>query len=266
MSYLPLFIQLTGALGGNTVIQWPAGITGQWTVVNATSGAFTVTLQQVGYSATLVIPQGSVAVVAATGVGMLLVGGVPAVGSTASIGDLKPTAVQPAFFSPKWLPCYGQPISRTTYSALFAAIGTAYGAGDGSTTFNVPNGNGSGFVGADNGAGILPGWAIGTAGGEYQHTLTLAEITSHTHGDNGHGHLDAGHFHFDSGGASGTTTHYAASGGIGFTIASGYGVNTDTAYASIETGYAILANSGGGGAHNNVQPSFAGTWLIYAGV
>ena len=39
-----------------------------------------------------------------------------------------------------WLLCQGQAISRTTYAALFAVIGTAYGAGDGSTTFNIPDG------------------------------------------------------------------------------------------------------------------------------
>ena len=39
-----------------------------------------------------------------------------------------------------WLLCQGQAVSRTTYAALFAAIGTAYGAGDGSTTFNIPDG------------------------------------------------------------------------------------------------------------------------------
>ena len=38
-----------------------------------------------------------------------------------------------------WLSCVGQAISRTTFSALFAVVGTAFGAGDGSTTFNVPN-------------------------------------------------------------------------------------------------------------------------------
>lgn len=39
----------------------------------------------------------------------------------------------------KWLFCRGQAVSRTTYAKLFAVIGTTYGAGDGSTTFNVPN-------------------------------------------------------------------------------------------------------------------------------
>lgn len=41
--------------------------------------------------------------------------------------------------APGWLLCNGQAVSRTTYAALFAAIGTTYGVGDGSTTFNVPD-------------------------------------------------------------------------------------------------------------------------------
>jgi len=38
-----------------------------------------------------------------------------------------------------WLLCQGQAVSRTTYATLFASLGTAYGTGDGSTTFNLPN-------------------------------------------------------------------------------------------------------------------------------
>lgn len=45
--------------------------------------------------------------------------------------------------TPGWLDCNGQAVSRTTYSRLFAAIGTLYGAGDGSSTFNLPNINGA---------------------------------------------------------------------------------------------------------------------------
>ena len=41
-----------------------------------------------------------------------------------------------------WMPCGGAAVSRTTYAALFAVIGTTYGTGDGSTTFNLPNMNG----------------------------------------------------------------------------------------------------------------------------
>ena len=60
-----------------------------------------------------------------------------------------------------WLLCYGQPASRVTYAALFAAIGTIYGAGDGSTTFNLPDLRGAVAAGASNmggpDRGNLPG-------------------------------------------------------------------------------------------------------------
>ncbi len=49
-----------------------------------------------------------------------------------------------------WLHCHGQAVSRTVYAALFAAIGTVYGSGDGSTTFNVPDFRGSFLRGAGN--------------------------------------------------------------------------------------------------------------------
>lgn len=49
-----------------------------------------------------------------------------------------------------WLLCYGQAVSRTTYSALFAVIGTTFGNGDGSTTFNMPDFRGRLPLGKDN--------------------------------------------------------------------------------------------------------------------
>jgi len=55
-----------------------------------------------------------------------------------------------------WLICNGQAISRTTYAALFALLGTAYGAGDGSTTFNVPDYRGLFLRGLDAGRGLNP--------------------------------------------------------------------------------------------------------------
>lgn len=63
----------------------------------------------------------------------------PASGAV-SVGDFKVSA-QAASHS-GWLKCEGAAISRTTYSALFAVLGTAFGAGDGSTTFNLPDGRG----------------------------------------------------------------------------------------------------------------------------
>lgn len=76
----------------------------------------------------------------------------------------------------KWLVCDGQPASRTVFATLFALIGTTFGAGDGSTTFNVPNFEGRMPIGP---AGINPGpSAIGNAGGTW----------SHAHNQTGHQH------------------------------------------------------------------------------
>jgi hypothetical protein len=62
-----------------------------------------------------------------------------------------------------WLVCNGQAVSRTTYAALFTAIGTTYGAGDGSTTFSLPDLRGEFIRGADVGRGVDAGRVVGSA-------------------------------------------------------------------------------------------------------
>lgn len=86
---------------------------------------------------------------------------------------------------------FGQAISRTTYAGLFALTGTAYGVGDGSTTFNIPDVRGRAVFGLDNmggsaanrvtsaGSGIN-GVAYGAAGGAENHTLTIPELPTVT--------------------------------------------------------------------------------------
>lgn len=73
-----------------------------------------------------------------------------------------------------YLSCNGAAVSRTTYAALFLAISTTYGAGNGSTTFNIPDLRGEFIRGLDNGRGIDTGRGIGTAQG--------GQFGSHTHG------------------------------------------------------------------------------------
>jgi microcystin-dependent protein len=72
-----------------------------------------------------------------------------------------------------WLACDGSAVSRTTYAALFAAIGTTWGAGDNVSTFNVPDARGVVLRGLDNGRGIDVGRAFGT--------LQQDALRSHTH-------------------------------------------------------------------------------------
>lgn len=64
-----------------------------------------------------------------------------------------------------YLLCDGSAVSRSTYSALFTVLGTAYGAGDGSTTFNVPDMRGRSPLGSGTGSG-LTSRSIGQNGGE----------------------------------------------------------------------------------------------------
>ena len=61
-----------------------------------------------------------------------------------------------------WLLCDGTAVSRTTYAALFAAIGTLWGAGDGVTTFNLPDARGQFLRGLDRGRGVDPGRTMGS--------------------------------------------------------------------------------------------------------
>lgn len=130
-----------------------------------------------------------------------------------------------------WLLCNGAAVSRTTYADLFTAIGTTFGTGDGSTTFNVPDARGYTLVGR------LPAdTAFGTFGshfGEQRHTLITAEIPAHSHVQQ---------------------IASVAGGGTGFTVSG----NIQT---PIATGIST-ANEGGGGDHNNIQPSLVISWII----
>lgn len=161
------------------------------------------------------------------------------------------TAPNSAFVLP-----YGQAISRTTYSAYFALVSTAYGTGDGSTTFNVPDLRGRVIAGKDDMGGSAASRmtstyfgtsaaSLGAVGGGESHTLTSAEMPTHSHGV-----TDPGHTH----GANvprGFTVNTAGS-----FVVRGFDATTDMAIttASATTGISI-ANAGSGGAHAIVQPT-----------
>jgi microcystin-dependent protein len=118
-----------------------------------------------------------------------------------------------------FLLCDGSLVSRSTYAALFAALGTAYGAGDGSTTFGLPNMQGRVPVGKD--AGTFA--TLGATGGEQAHTLSLAEIAAHTHVFTGA--ALAAHTHVFDGALLPQHNHYmtdAAGAGIDFAWHDGF--------------------------------------------
>lgn len=84
---------------------------------------------------------------------------------------LWPTASPPA----NWLICNGSAVSRATYATLFAVVGTTFGVGDGSTTFNLPNYTDRMPIGAGS------SYSVNSQGGSATTTLTTTELPSHSH-------------------------------------------------------------------------------------
>jgi microcystin-dependent protein len=141
--------------------------------------------------------------------------------------------------------CYGQAISRTAYAGLFAALSTAHGVGDGSTTFNLPDLRGRVAAGKGNMGGTESGRlntyvasTLGAAGGAQSHALALTELPSHSHSG-------TGGFSFamaNSGTAFGYTQPTVTSTFIGYTATTG--------------------PAGSSSAHTNVQPTMALNYVI----
>src|SRR5690606_17084665 len=103
------------------------------------------------------------------------------------IGDVVWRAVQEAPVGT--LLCDGSEVSRTTYEDLFDKIGTTYGVGDGSSTFNLPNLQRRTIIGVGGTAGANgPANTMGATGGAESHALTGAELAMHSHGLSNHTH------------------------------------------------------------------------------
>ena len=146
-----------------------------------------------------------------------------------------------------WLKCDGRSIKRSLYPALFDLIGTTYGSND-SETFKLPDCRGRVVGCIGNGSGLTPRPAGASVGAE-THTLTIGEMPSHNHTIN-----DPGHTH-------GYQNQAGDNGPTGFTDGADNDEYNQTT-ASSTTGITIN-NTGGGGAHNNMQPTiFIGNVFI----
>lgn len=174
-----------------------------------------------------------------------------------------------------WLLCDGLAVSRSTYSALFALIGSTYGNGDGESTFNLPNLKGRTIVGFNSTDGNYD--AIGETGGSKTVTLTTNELPSHSHtgttnssGSHTHSITDPGHKHtittinddFNSSGASppgfaadsaGTRTWDIMS-----TNMTGITINSDGAHTHTFT----TASAGSGNSFSILNPYITLNYII----
>lgn len=157
--------------------------------------------------------------------------------------------------------CDNEPISRVTYAQLFAVIGTLYGAGDGSTTFNkpdlrerVPVGKYSNWPAFD---------ALGKTGGARQYALTVSEMPSHTHPQEPHNHTQDPHNHPPN-----ASTLFNITGPVGWTVSGtnmtigGNGNTTQNATAVNNAATAVNQNFGGGAAHENMPPFVIVNYII----
>lgn len=117
-----------------------------------------------------------------------------------------------------WLLAQGQAVSRTTYAALFDVIGTTYGGGDGTTTFNLPDLRGRVVAGKDNMGGTsanrltgqtggVNGDNLAATGGDETHTLTTAQLSSHSHSGSTNSGGSHTHTFSDTTSSSGSHTH-----------------------------------------------------------
>jgi microcystin-dependent protein len=175
-----------------------------------------------------------------------------------------------------WLLCYGQNVSRTTYSALFTAIGTTHGAGDGSTTFTLPDCRGRVRAGKDDmggaAVGLLTatyfgaadgalGTTLGAKGGAQANALVTANLPAYT---------PAGSV---SVGSTTNTLRTSAGSGVAFDSTAG----TDDAIAAQAgftdvgtlTSTGTLTGTAQGGIStpvSKVQPTIIVNTIIYAGV
>lgn len=124
------------------------------------------------------------------------------------ISQFTPTGLVNAFAGSSvptgWLLCDGSAVSRTTYAALFAAISTSYGTGNGTTTFNLPDGRGRALFGYDSGQSEFN--AMGKTGGQkvvqaHNHNGSTDGAGSHDHASN-----TSGQTVFTAGSTNTTTT------------------------------------------------------------
>lgn len=143
---------------------------------------------------------------------------------------------------PGWLWCDGSAVGRGDYPELFAVIGVTFGAGDGSSTFNLPDCAGRVPVGTGWGTSLTPR-NLGDQWGAETHVLSTTEMPAHAHQVLGNG---LGTLYWGSGSGS-------------------FATMAQTTIGSLVSRILYTASAGGGQAHNNMQPSLAMGFIVWTG-
>ena len=244
--------QITANAGLNALLPTQTSNSGKYLTTNGTDASW----GSVSSGAT--IPSGSLQMYAG------------AITQSASAGTVTTTAPT------GWLLANGNVVSRSTYSALFTAIGTTYGAGDGSTTFALPDMRSRVPVGVGTGSGLTARTLGGTVGTETE-TLTSSQIPAHSH-PNTVGSTAGGTNNITSGMSRATVHNHSVdraawtnSGSAPYTFTGGgsnialqnIGIyNSDSLDHSHNVFITNANNTGGGSSHNNMQPSIGLNYII----
>ena len=249
-------------IGGTVTIAGAVSLASTLSVAGATNFASTVTVVGAGTFKSAVSVSGNVNIAGNTSIGgTVTISGANLAAPNAKVcasayygdgsnltGAMPTGAILPygASVAPSgYVLCNGTAISRSTYSDLFGVVGTKYGVGDGSSTFNVPDTRGRFLAGWDAGTSVLTsvtvsmitGASIGNTGGTQAVALAVAQIPSHQH------HMWVS----GSGSEEGSETGVA-----GFSSQTDWG-----AISSVSTG-----STGGSGSHSNIPPSLIINYII----
>ena len=261
-------IQLTGTLTVQTIVTFP-NVSGYWNIDNRTLGGYVMITTATGTNATIGIPQGKTSQIY-----------VDITSSTPGIKFLNPadpgtywdyaSGTAPSWFTGctsngttaqlPWITCDGSAVSRTTYPYLYQAIGTTWGIGDGTTTFNVPDLRNRARVSVfpstpllTNAVSGITGSTVGSSSAAESTTLTSAQIPAHNHPayirDPGHSHI------IDATGGGGNQTGNTRGTTPANTGTSTTNVRVNSGVGGTGTDDVTSNNTGGGGAHTNVQPT-----------
>lgn len=157
-----------------------------------------------------------------------------------------------------YLRCDGSAVSRTTYTDLFSVIGTTYGVGDSSTTFNLPDLRGRTVVGVGQGTN-LSNRALGQKDGLENVTLSASQVPSHNHTGSGTTSTAGSHQHTAygwDGAFSGSSGNYF------YRIGAGNQNNIPASGDHSHTYGFTTSSSGGDQPHNNMQPFIGLNYII----